>query len=174
MSKPKTTNTTKAEAAQQPVVDAVEQKEASALEQQAQAATEIAAKDVQEQLPPGDDGSNKAVYEAVCAVHGPGCASPSCPQKAMIRKADGVLEDASIHAHVIAAGDHGKHTQALTNEPLDAYIARVERAKLDQDVVAVAITHPEVHADRVHPGTYGGIRLGNGPVGVTYSDGSKA
>lgn len=59
-------------------------------------------------------------------------------------------------------------------EPLDAYIARVERAKLDQDVVAVAITHPEVHADRVHPGTYGGIRLGNGPVGVTYSDGSKA
>ena len=59
-------------------------------------------------------------------------------------------------------------------EPLDAYIARVERAKLDQDVVAVAITHPEVHADRVHPGTYGGIRLGNGPVGVTYSDGTKA
>lgn len=59
-------------------------------------------------------------------------------------------------------------------EPLDAYIARVERAKLDQDVVVVEITHPEVHADRVHPGTYGGIRLGNGPVGVTYSDGSKA
>ena len=59
-------------------------------------------------------------------------------------------------------------------EPLDAYIARVERAKLDQDVVAVAITHPEVHADRVHPGTYGGIRLGNGPVSVTYSDGTKA
>lgn len=59
-------------------------------------------------------------------------------------------------------------------EPLDAYIARVERAKLDQDVVAVAITHPEVHADRVHPGTYGGIRLSNGPVGVTYSDGTKA
>lgn len=59
-------------------------------------------------------------------------------------------------------------------EPLDAYIARVERAKLDQDIVVVAITHPEVHADRVHPGTYGGIRLSNGPVGVTYSDGSKA
>lgn len=59
-------------------------------------------------------------------------------------------------------------------EPLDAYIARVERAKLDQDIVAVAITHPEVHADRVHPGTYGGIRLSNGPVGVTYSDGTKA
>ena len=59
-------------------------------------------------------------------------------------------------------------------QPLDAYIASVERAKLDQDVVAVAITHPEVHADRVHPGTYGGIRLGNGPVGVTYSDGTKA
>ncbi len=59
-------------------------------------------------------------------------------------------------------------------EPLDAYIARVERAKLDQDIVAVAITHPEVHADRVHPGTYGGIRLCNGPVGVTYSDGTKA
>lgn len=64
--------------------------------------------------------------------------------------------------------------QPAPTEPLDAYIARVERAKLDQDVVAVAITHPEVHADRVHPGTYGGIRLGNGPVGVTYSDGSKA
>ena len=63
---------------------------------------------------------------------------------------------------------------AVAAEPLDAYIARVERAKLDQDVVAVAITHPEVHADRVHPGTYGGIRLGNGPVGVTYSDGTKA
>lgn len=59
-------------------------------------------------------------------------------------------------------------------EPLDAYITRVERAKLDQDIVAVAITHPEVHADRVHPGTYGGIRLSNGPVGVTYSDGTKA
>lgn len=65
-------------------------------------------------------------------------------------------------------------TQPVPAEPLDAYIARVERAKLDQDVVAVAITHPEVHADRVHPGTYGGIRLGNGPVGVTYSDGTKA
>lgn len=64
--------------------------------------------------------------------------------------------------------------QPTPAEPLDAYIARVERAKLDQDVVAVAITHPEVHADRVHPGTYGGIRLGNGPVGVTYSDGTKA
>lgn len=59
-------------------------------------------------------------------------------------------------------------------EPLDAYIARVERAKLDQDIVVVAITHPEVHADRVHPGTYGGIRLSNGPMGVTYSDGTKA
>lgn len=59
-------------------------------------------------------------------------------------------------------------------EPLDTYIARVERAKLDKDIVAVAITHPEVHADRVHPGTYGGIRLSNGPVGVTYSDGTKA
>lgn len=64
--------------------------------------------------------------------------------------------------------------QPAPAEPLDAYIARVERAKLDKDVVAVAITHPEVHADRVHPGTYGGIRLGNGPVGVTYSDGTKA
>ena len=63
---------------------------------------------------------------------------------------------------------------AASAESLDAYIARVECAKLDQDVVAVAITHPEVHADRVHPGTYGGIRLGNGPVGVTYSDGTKA
>lgn len=59
-------------------------------------------------------------------------------------------------------------------EPLDAYIARVERAKLDQDIVVVAITHPEVYADRVHPGTYGGIRLSNGPMGVTYSDGTKA
>ena len=63
---------------------------------------------------------------------------------------------------------------AASAESLDAYIARVECAKLDQDVVAVAITHPEVHADRVHPGTYGGIRLGNGPVSVTYSDGTKA
>lgn len=59
-------------------------------------------------------------------------------------------------------------------EPLTDYIARVEGAKLDQDVVAVAITHPEVREDRVHPGTYGGIRLSNGPVGVTYSDGTKA
>ena len=63
---------------------------------------------------------------------------------------------------------------AASAESLDAYIARVECAKLDQDVVAVAITHPEVHADRVHPGTYGGIRLSNGPAGVTYSDGTKA
>lgn len=112
MSKPKTTKTAKAEAAQQPVTDAVEQKEASALEQQEQAATETAAQDVQEPVAPA--------------------------------------------------------------EPLDAYIARVEREKLDQDVVVVEITHPEVHADRVHPGTYGGIRLSQGPVGVTYSDGSKA
>lgn len=63
---------------------------------------------------------------------------------------------------------------AAPAESLDAYIARVEREKLDQDVVVVEITHPEVHADRVHPGTYGGIRLSQGPVGVTYSDGSKA
>lgn len=82
--------------------------------------------------------------------------------------------DAGVYALPIASNDHGKRAQALTHEPLDAYIARVERAKLDQDIVAVAITHPEVHADRVHPGTYGGIRLSNGPVGVTYSDGSKA
>lgn len=120
MSKPKTTNTTKAEAAQQPVVDAVEQKEAPAQEQQAQAATETAAQEVQE---------------------------PVAPAVA---------------------------TQPAPVEPLDAYIARVERAKLDQDIVVVAITHPEVHADRVHPGTYGGIRLSNGPAGVTYSDGTKA
>lgn len=59
-------------------------------------------------------------------------------------------------------------------EPLADYIARVERAKLDEDVVAVAITHPEVREDRVHPGTYGGIRLSQGDVGVTYSDGTKA
>lgn len=57
-------------------------------------------------------------------------------------------------------------------EPLADFIARVERAKLDKDVVAVAITHPEVHADRVHPGTYGGIRLSAGDAAVTYSDGS--
>lgn len=62
--------------------------------------------------------------------------------------------------------------QPAPAEPLDAYIARVERAKLDQDVVAVAITHPEVHAERVHPGTYGGIRLSAGDAAVTYSDGS--
>lgn len=78
----------------------------------------------------------------------------------------------------LPTGDDGSNkpvaAHAAPVEPLDAYIARVERAKLDQDIVAVAITHPEVHADRVHPGTYGGIRLSNGPVGVTYSDGSKA
>lgn len=119
MSKPKTTKTAKAEAAQQPVADAVEQKEASALEQQEQAATETAAQDVQEPVVPAESAQQPA-------------------------------------------------------EPLDAYIARVERAKLDQDIVVVEITHPEVHADRVHPGTYGGIRLSNGPVGVTYSDGTKA
>ena len=73
-----------------------------------------------------------------------------------------------------AAQEAAVAAQPTPAEPLDAYIARVERAKLDQDVVAVGITHPEVHADRVHPGTYGGIRLGNGPVGVTYSDGTKA
>ena len=72
-----------------------------------------------------------------------------------------------------AAQEAAVAAQPTPAEPLDAYIARVERAKLDQDVVAVAITHPEVHADRVHPGTYGGIRLSNGPVGVTYSDGTK-
>lgn len=171
MSKAKSTKTTNGA---KTATEAVAPKEASAQELQSLEATEAVANGAQEPLPPGDDGSNRPVYEAVCAVHGPGCASPSCPQKAMIRKADGVLEDASIHAHVIAAGDHRKHTQALTNEPLDAYIARVERAKLDQDIVAVTITHPEVHADRVHFGTYGGIRLGNGPVGVTYSDGTKA
>jgi hypothetical protein len=59
-------------------------------------------------------------------------------------------------------------------EPLADFIARVEREKLGQDVVAVAITHPEVMQERVHPGTYGGIRLSNGPVGVVYSDGTKA
>ena len=75
--------------------------------------------------------------------------------------------ETAVQAPAVAA-------QPAPAEPLDAYIARVERAKLDKDVVAVAITHPEVHADRVHPGTYGGIRLGNGPVGVTYSDGTKA
>ena len=78
----------------------------------------------------------------------------------------------------LPTGDDGSNkpvaAHAAPVEPLDAYIARVERAKLDQDIVAVAITHPEVHADRVHPGTYGGIRLSNGPVGVTYSDGTKA
>ncbi len=78
----------------------------------------------------------------------------------------------------LPTGDDGSKkpvaVHAAPVEPLDAYIARVERAKLDQDIVAVAITHPEVRADRVHPGTYGGIRLSNGPVGVAYSDGSKA
>lgn len=80
----------------------------------------------------------------------------------------------AVGPEVAAAQEAAVAAQPTPAEPLDAYIARVERAKLDQDVVAVAITHPEVHADRVHPGTYGGIRLGNGPVGVTYSDGTKA
>ena len=80
----------------------------------------------------------------------------------------------AVGTEVAAAQEAAVAAQPAPAEPLDAYIARVERAKLDQDVVAVAITHPEVHADRVHPGTYGGIRLGNGPVGVTYSDGTKA
>lgn len=80
----------------------------------------------------------------------------------------------AVGPEVAAAQESAVAAQPAPAEPLDAYIARVERAKLDQDVVAVAITHPEVHADRVHPGTYGGIRLSNGPMGVTYSDGTKA
>lgn len=128
----------------------------------------------QEPLQPGDDGSNRPVYEAVCAVHGPGCASDNCPQKAVERTASGAAESMYGSTEDLAKAVLAHTAAAKDEEPLDAYIARVERAKLDQDIVAVAITHPEVHADRVHPGTYGGIRLSNGPVGVTYSDGTTA
>lgn len=62
---------------------------------------------------------------------------------------------------------------AVAGETLADFIARVERAHLRRDVVAVAITHPEVTHERIHPGTYSGIRLSAGEPGVTYSDGSK-
>lgn len=57
-------------------------------------------------------------------------------------------------------------------EPLSDYIARVERAHLDRDVVAVEVTHPNANMD-VYPGTYAGIRLTQGDVpSVKYSDGT--
>ena len=58
-------------------------------------------------------------------------------------------------------------------EPLEDFLRRVEGAHLDRDVVATAATHPEA-TDRVWPGTYGGIRLSQGPASVTYSDGTQA
>lgn len=92
-----------------------------------------------------------------------------------VQQAQGATEIAAYQSPAqepLPPGDDG--SVKPTAEPLADYIARIERAKLDQDVVAVAITHPEVHADRVHPGTYGGIRLSAGNPAVTYSDGSKA
>ncbi len=58
-------------------------------------------------------------------------------------------------------------------EPLEAFLRRVERLNIGRDVVATAATHPHA-TQRVWPGTYGGIRLGAGPLSVTYSDGSTA
>ena len=50
---------------------------------------------------------------------------------------------------------------------------QADPASAAADVVATAATHPEA-TDRVWPGTYGGIRLSQGPASVTYSDGTQA
>lgn len=58
-------------------------------------------------------------------------------------------------------------------ESLADFIARAEVKHLARDVVATHITHPDVQGERIHPGTYGGIRLSSGSPSVTYSDGTK-
>lgn len=71
-----------------------------------------------------------------------------------------------------AAAPEAKPKAATTAvEPLEAFIRRTEVVHLKRDVVLVEVSHPQALSDS-YPGTYGGIRLKKGPVGVRYSDGS--
>jgi hypothetical protein len=56
--------------------------------------------------------------------------------------------------------------------PLAEYIVDVEARHLDRDVYAVEVTYPDAD-ERVYPGTYCGIRINSGPLGVRYSDGTR-
>lgn len=71
-----------------------------------------------------------------------------------------------------AAAPEAKPKAATTAvEPLEAFIRRTEVVHLERDVVLVEVSHPQALSDS-YPGTYGGIRLKKGQVGVRYSDGS--
>ena len=63
------------------------------------------------------------------------------------------------------------HEPKAEIEPLEQFLRRIEVAHIARDVVATAATHPHA-TERVWPGTYGGIRLSQGPASVTYSDGA--
>ena len=57
-------------------------------------------------------------------------------------------------------------------ETLDAYIRRHEREANERGIVVARIDYPGAEA-RVYPGTYAGIRVLDGDLSATYSDGSK-
>lgn len=94
--------------------------------------------------------------------------------------ASDAIPQEGAHMHGVSFGGVGVHTHsnapqaaAQPAEPLDDFLRRIECAHIDRDAYAVAATHPDATA-RVWPGTYSGIRISQGDVSVTYSDGSKA
>ena len=70
-----------------------------------------------------------------------------------------------------AAPEIKPKTAATAVESLETFIRRTEIVHLERDVVLVEVSHPQALSDS-YPGTYGGIRLKKGQVGVRYSDGS--
>ena len=70
------------------------------------------------------------------------------------------------------AAEQAQQGEEAVPEDFDGFTAWAQRAKVNDGVVLVALTHPDVLEPRHMDGTFSGFRLAPGPASATWNDGS--
>lgn len=70
------------------------------------------------------------------------------------------------------AAEQAQQGEEAAPEDFDGFSAWAQSAKLEDGVVLVALTHPDVREPRHMDGTFSGYRAAPGPAGAQWSDGS--
>lgn len=112
----------------------------------------------------------KTAKAAAAATPDPSAQAGKATQASVEQAATTAVLAPAVHTPAASPEAKTKAPEAKV-EPLEAFIRRTEVVHLKRDVVLVEVSHPQALSDS-YPGTYGGIRLKKGPVGVRYSDGS--
>lgn len=114
--------------------------------------------------------ANETAKAAAAVAPDPGAQAGKATQVSAEQAATTAVQAPAVHTPA-AAPEAKTNAPEAKVESLEAFIRRTEVVHLKRDVVLVEVSHPQALSDS-YPGTYGGIRLKKGPVGVRYSDGS--